>query len=72
MERPSVTILWGEWPDIDTEPVTYKFKTEDEKKAFLLGVYKACGWFNCKQSEEIIEIIKQPKSLGRSKTNEQI
>jgi len=39
-----VTILWGESPDKDDEPVRYEFNTASERRAFLLGVSEAMGW----------------------------
>jgi hypothetical protein len=39
-----VTILWGEAPDDDDEPVVYEFYTQAELAAFLYGITEASGW----------------------------
>jgi hypothetical protein len=41
-----VTILWGESPSDDDEPVRYEFDTVAERKAFLYGAYETLGWGN--------------------------
>jgi len=42
--QPSITILWGENPEPDDEPVTYTFNTKAELAAFCDGIEAADGW----------------------------
>ncbi len=51
-EPHKVSILWGENPEDGDAAVTYKFKTEAELNAFMLGVNEASGWGG-------LEIVKE-------------
>ena len=39
-----ITILWGQCPEPHQEPITYKFETQAELNAFMLGVDEMDGW----------------------------
>ena len=41
-----ISILWGEWPQDGDKAETYKFKTQGELDAFMLGVDESSGWQN--------------------------
>jgi hypothetical protein len=43
-EKYEVTILWGDDPPEDAEPITYEFATEAELHAFIKGADEAIGW----------------------------
>jgi len=43
-EKFSITILWGETPEPDDEPITYEFDTQKELKAFIHGINESDGW----------------------------
>jgi len=45
-EKFSITILWGEYPEPDAEPVKYEFDTQKELNAFLHGVNESSGWMD--------------------------
>jgi|TARA_R100000479_G_C6373638_1_gene198083 hypothetical protein len=47
----NISILWGEAPDDDDEPITYSFDSEAELNAFKLGISEMDGW----QGYEIVE-----------------
>jgi len=45
-EKFSVWVLWGEDPQYNQcEPLQYKFNTQAELDAFLLGVEQCDGWW---------------------------
>ncbi len=48
MDKPSVTIAWGERNSRDNDnPIrTFRFNTEGELDAFLEGVSECLGWFD--------------------------
>lgn len=47
-----VTILWGEMPEDEQEPQTYRFATKAELDAFMLGVYEMDGWLGLEVQED--------------------
>lgn len=44
--QPAITILWGECPQPEDEPVTYTFNTDAELQAFIDGIEAGDGWMN--------------------------
>ena len=40
----SITIMWGESPEADQDPVTYTFGSQAELDAFLKGIEEMDGW----------------------------
>lgn len=50
--KHGVTILWGQVHEPGEAAKTYKFATEVELQAFLLGVEEAVGWMQHREVEE--------------------
>ena len=57
-EKFSITILWGETPEPDAEPITYEFDTQKELNAFIHGINECDGWWGF---EEIDTTTKEDK-----------
>ena len=47
-----ISILWGESPNHGQESITYKFNTQSELDAFLLGIAEMDGWRGWQEVEE--------------------
>lgn len=47
-----ISILWGESPEDGDTPTTYKFKTQAELDAFILGISEMDGWLGWNEVEE--------------------
>jgi hypothetical protein len=50
--KHDITILWGESPQHDAEPITYEFDTYHELKAFVMGIREAEGWNGWEEVEQ--------------------
>lgn len=50
-EKFSITILWGETPEPDAEPITYEFDTQKELNSFIHGVNECDGWLGFEEME---------------------
>lgn len=46
MSQHSITIMWGQAPEPDQEPITYSYDTAAELCAFIEGVEAAEGWMD--------------------------
>jgi hypothetical protein len=46
-----ITIVWGSDRDPDNKE-TYKFKTDEQLKYFMMGVDKANGWLEYEVQDE--------------------
>ena len=57
-DKFSITILWGETPEPDAEPITYEFDTQKEINAFIHGFNESDGWWGF---EEIDTTTKEDK-----------
>ena len=44
-DNHEITILWGECPEPDDEPITYNFDTKAELNSFMRGILAGDGWF---------------------------
>jgi hypothetical protein len=62
MKKFKLFVVWGESVDKDASPIEYRFNTQGELDAFLLGVGESNGW-SCAASfrtkEEAISYIKE-------------
>jgi hypothetical protein len=57
-----VYVVWGEHIDEESSPSEYRFKTQGELDAFLLGVDEASGWMEAAtfdSEEEALEYIEE-------------
>lgn len=45
-QKFTISILWGENPEPEDEPIGYVFNTQVELDAFMEGVEAAEGWFD--------------------------
>jgi hypothetical protein len=62
IESHQVFVVWGESVDKDSSVFEYKFSTQAEVDAFLLGVGESNGWFDAaifKTKEEAASYIKE-------------